>query len=260
MRTFPRRVAALAALAAITISGTISGTIGGTIVGTAGVASAQTAEDQPSRDDPRVITVNGTGLVSGTPDVLELYLGVDTRAESAGEALEKNSELTVGVLKVLRDAGVDEKDIQTTNLSIYPAYDDDGEVVIAYSVSNRVVAKLRDLNTAGDIIDEATEAAGDDIIVQGLYFSIDDNSKIVEQARTEAVKRAKTQAEQLAAAAGVELGELRSIDESYTPVGPALDAREAAPSTPTTTDGGSVPIQPGSEMLSVDVTLVYDIG
>jgi hypothetical protein len=248
MRIWYRRAAAIATLAALAI------------VGTVGVASAQTDDDQPSRDDPRVITVNGTGLVSGTPDVLELSLGVDTRGESAGEALEKNSELTVGVLKVLRDAGVDEKDIQTTNLSIYPAYDDDGEVVIAYSVSNRVVAKLRDLNAAGDIIDKATEAAGDDIIVQGLYFSIDDNSKIVEQARTEAVKRAKTQAEQLAAAAGVELGALRSIDESYTPVGPALDAREAAPSTPTTSDSGSVPIQPGSEMLSVDVTLVYDIG
>jgi uncharacterized protein YggE len=248
MRTCTRRVAALAVLAAITI------------IGTAGVAGAQTDDDpRPRTDDPRVITVNGTGLVSGTPDVLELYLGVDTRADSAGEALKKNSELTVGVLKVLRDAGVEEKDIQTTNLSIYPVYDDDGEHVIAYSVSNRVVAKLRDLNEAGDVIDAATKAAGDDIIVQGLYFSIDDNSKIVEQARTEAVKRAKAQAEQLASAAGVELGDLRSIDEEYTPVGPALDAREAAPSS-SEGDGASVPIQPGSEMLSVEVTLVYDIG
>ena len=204
--------------------------------------------------------MNGTGLVSGTPDVLELYLGVDTRGDTAGDALAQNSRLTVGVLKVLRDAGVPEKDIQTTNLSIYPVYDDDGEVVIAYSVSNRVVAKLRDLNTAGDIIDEATKAAGDDIIVQGLYFSIDDNSKVVEQARTEAVKRAKAQAEQLAAAAGVELGALRSIDERYTPIGPALDAREAAAPTAESGDAASVPIQPGSEELSVDVTLVYEIG
>jgi hypothetical protein len=248
MRSWHRRIAALAVLAAITT------------VGAGGVAAAQTDDDPPSRDDPRVITVNGTGLVSGTPDVLELYLGVDTRGDTAGEALADNSKLTVGVLKVLRDAGVDEDDIQTTNLSIYPAYDDDGEVVIAYTVSNRVVAKLRDLNTAGDVIDKATEAAGDDIIVQGLYFSIDDNSKIVERARTEAVKRARAQAEQLAAAAGVELGELRSIDESYTPVGPALDAREAAAPTAESGDAASVPIQPGSESLSVDVTLVYDIG
>ncbi len=254
MRIRPRRAAALAVLAALTL---------GAFGATTGVASAQSDEDAPSRDDPRIITVNGTGLVSGTPDVLELYLGVDTRADSAGEALKENSELTVGILKVLRDAGVDEDDIQTTGLSIYPVFDDDGEVIIAYSVSNRVVAKLRDLNTAGGVIDEATEAAGDDIIVQGLYFSIDDNSKLVEQARNEAVKRAKEQAEQLASAAGVELGELRSIDEQYTPVGPALDAREAAPSSTPTTSGGedatSVPIQPGTEQLSVEVTLVYDI-
>jgi len=246
-----RRITASAALAVFAAI---------TLVGATGVAGAQTEDDPPSRDDPRVITVNGTGLVSWTPDVLELYLGVDTRGDTAGEALAQNSRLTVGVLQVLRDAGVPEKDIQTTNLSISPVYDDDGEVVIAYSVSNRVVAKLRDLNTAGDIIDEATKAAGDDIIVQGLYFSIDDNSKVVEQARTEAVKRAKAQAEQLAAAAGVELGALRSIDERYTPIGPALDAREDAPSTAESGDAASVPIQPGSEELSVDVTLVYEIG
>jgi uncharacterized protein YggE len=250
MRSWSRRVAALAVLAGLTLGTTIAGT---------GVAGAQTDDDRPSRDDPRVITVNGTGLVSGTPDVLELYLGVDTRADSAGEALKKNSELTVGVLKVLRDAGVDEEDIQTTNLSISPAYDDDDEVVIAYSVSNRVVAKLRDLNTAGEVIDRATKAAGDDIVVRGLYFSIDDNSKIVERARAESVKRAKAQAEQLAAAAGVELGQLRSIDESYAPVGPALDAREAESPSTTSSDGGSVPIRPGTEMLSVDVTHVYGI-
>jgi uncharacterized protein YggE len=248
MRSWTRRVAALAAIAAITM------------VATSGVATAQT-DDPQTRDDRRVITVSGTGLVSGTPDVLELYLGVDTRADSAGEALKENSKLTNGVLEVLRGAGVDDDDIQTANLSISPVYDDDGEVVIAYSVSNRVVAKLRDLDKAGDVIDEATDAAGDDIVVLGLYFSIDDNSKIVEQARAEAVKRAKAQAEQLADAAGVELGDLRSIDEQYSPVGPALDAREAAAPTPTSTsDSGSVPIQPGTEQLSVEVTLVYDIG
>lgn len=254
MRTrWTRRIAAVVVLAGLT-------TIAFSGLAFGGIAGAQTDDDEgPSRDDPRVITVNGTGLVSGTPDVLELYLGVDTRADSAGEALKKNSELTAGVLEVLRDAGVDEKDIQTASLYISPAYDDEGEHVIAYSVSNRVIAKLRDMNSAGEVIDKATEAAGNDIVVQGLYFSIDDNSKIVEQARTEAVKRAKSQAEQLAAAAGVELGELRSIDESYTPVGPALDTREAAAPSAESSDGGSVPIQPGTEQLSVDVKLVYDI-
>jgi len=243
MRSWQRRIAAVAALAALTT------------IAAGGVAAAQT-DDEP-RERLRVITVQGTGLVTGTPDVLELYLGVDTRGDSAGQALAENNKRTMGVLEVLTDAGVPEKDIQTTNLSINPVYDDDGEVVIAYSVSNRIVAKLRDLNNAGEVIDRATEAAGNDIIVQGLYFSIDDNSKLIEQARTEAVKRAKAQAEQLAAAAGVGLGDLRSIDEQHTPVGPPIDA-EAAPAA--TEDGRSVPIQPGSELLSVEVTLVYDIG
>ncbi len=250
-KTWVRRITASATLAALAAI---------TMVGATGVAGAQTDDDPPSRDDPRVITVNGTGLVSGTPDVLELYLGVDTRGDTAGEALAQNSRLTVGVLEVLRDAGVPEKDIQTTNLSIYPVYDDDGEVVIAYSVSNRVVAKLRDLNTAGDIIDEATKAAGDDIIVQGLYFSIDDNSKVVEQARTEAVKRGEGAGRAARRCRGRRAG-CAALDRRALHADRSRTGRgEAAAPTAESGDAASVPIQPGSEELSVDVTLVYEIG
>lgn len=224
-------------------------------VATGGAASAQT----DGRDDrePRAITVQATGLVRGTPDVLELMLGVDTRGKTAGEALAQNNRLTVGVLKVLDDAGVGDKDIQTSNLSINPVYDDDGEVVIAYEVSNHVVATLRDLSKAGDVVDAATKAAGDEIVVQGLYFSIDDNSGLVAQARADAVKRAKTQAQQLADAAGVKLGDLQSLVEESSPVGPVLEAQERA-AAPSSGDA-PVPIQPGSQQLSVNVTLVYSI-
>jgi len=249
MRNSHTRGTTLAAVVALLTAGVFT-------VATGGVASAQT----DGRDDrePRAITVQATGLVRGTPDVLELMLGVDTRGKTAGEALAQNNKLTVGVLKVLDDAGVGDKDIQTSNLSISPVYDDDGEVVIAYEVSNHVVATLRDLSKAGEVVDAATKAAGDEIVVQGLYFSIDDNSGLVAQARADAVKRAKTQAQQLADAAGVKLGELQSLVEESSPVGPVLEAQERAPA-PSSGDA-SVPIQPGSQQLSVNVTLVYSIG
>jgi uncharacterized protein YggE len=183
---------------------------------------------------------------------------VDTRGKTVGDALTENSKLTLGVLAALGDAGVAEKDIQTSNLSIEPVYDDDGEVVIAYAVSNHVVAELHDLAKAGRVVDAATEAAGDRIVVQGVYFEIDDNSALVARARADAVKRAKVQAQQLADAAGVQLGDLQSIVEERAPVGPVLE-RDTVAAAPSSGDAAP-PIEPGSETLTVDVTLVYAIG
>jgi uncharacterized protein YggE len=203
--------------------------------------------------DPRTITVYGSGQVRGTPDVLELTIGVDTRARTASQALHRNSELASNVLAVLRAAGVDNSDLQTTDLSVSPVYDDNGNAVIAYAVTNTVDARIKDLDTAGDIVDAATKVAGDEIVVNGLSFSFDDNAKLVAQARTDAVKRARAQAEQLAAAAGVELGDLQSITESSAPVGPAINA------APEKAAGDAAPVNPGSETLSVDVTLVFEI-
>ena len=192
------------------------------------VRAEHTGADAPdATSDARTITVYGTGQVRGTPDVMELTIGVDTRARTAAQALHRNSELANNVLGVLRSAGVDGSDLQTSDLSVSPVYDDNGSAVIAYAVTNTVNARIKDLDTAGDIVDAATKVAGDEIVVNGLYFSFDDNTKLVAQARTDAVKRARAQAEQLAAAAGVELGDLQSITESSAPAGPALDA--AAP-------------------------------
>lgn len=262
MRAWQRRATAMAALVgAITLIGT--GLIGTGLIGTgpagSDVAGAQTrsqSNGSTGTKDPRTINVVGTGEVRGTPDVLDLTVGVSTRAKSAGEALTHNSELTRKVVGVLRDAGVDAKDIQTADLSISPVYDDKGEAVIAYGVSNTVDVKIRDLEKAGDIVDAAAKVAGDEIVVNGLSFSFDDNSKLVAQARTEAVKRAKSQAEQLAKAAGVTLGDILTITEASAPPGPVL---EAAPRQAGSADAASPPIEPGSESLSVQVSITFEI-
>ena len=185
---------------------------------------------------------------------MELSIGVSSRARTAAEALSRNSELARKVLGVLVAAGIADQDVQTSDLSVSPVYDDDGNQVIAYAVTNSVSATIRELDNVGPVVDATTKVAGDEIVVNGLYFSFDDNTKLVAQARTDAVKRARSQAEQLASAAGVELGDLMSITESSAPIGPAQEAAPrdaAAESIP--------PVNPGSEELSVDVTLVYEI-
>jgi uncharacterized protein YggE len=225
------------------------------LVGLAGTSAF--AQDSNARaPEPRTITALGTGIVEGVPDVLELSLGVSTRERSAADALSRNSALARKVMFVLKSAGVADKDVQTTGLSISPAYDDDGEHVVGYEVSNTVAAQIHAIDDAGKIVDAATKVAGDDIVVNSLYFSFDDNSKLVSAARSDAVKRAKAQAQQLAGAAGVELGDLMTISESGTPTGPPVpmpESREGA------AGDAAPPINPGTETTSVDVTLVYEI-
>lgn len=216
------------------------------------VTHAAAADPDPS--EPRTVDVTGTGVVRGTPDVLDLVLGIEIRAKGAADALRRNSELLRQVIDVLRDAGVTDDDIQTAALSIWPVTNDDGTAVIGYSVSNTVRVTLRDLDRAGAIIDEAATVAGDEIVVRGLSFSFDDNSRLVARARAEAVRQARAQAEQLAEAAEVTLGRLLSIDETSTPEGPIVRSADASGSTE-----AAAPIEPGSQNLSVRVQLRYEI-
>ena len=225
----------------------------GMVVSGPGVAGAAT--DDKGRD-PRTITVTATGLVRGTPDVLELTVGVETHARSAVEALTRNSTLARKVIEVVLNAGVDKEDVQTSYLSVSPVYDEDGESLEGYSVSNVVTASLHDLAKAGELIDAATKVAGDEIVVEGISFSFDDNTELVAKARADAVKRARVQADQLARAAGVQLGDLLSINEDSAPYGPVVNL-EASRSV--AAGDAAAPIEPGSQALDVQVTLVYEI-
>lgn len=233
----------------------VMGLVAGIVAAAGTTATARTTSGAPSSMEPRTITAVGTGVVKGTPDVLELSLGVSTRERSAAEALSKNSELANKVVALLRVAGVEEKDVQTSGLSISPVFDDNDEHLVAYAVVNTVNAEVHKIGDAGKIIDAATKVAGDSIVVNSLYFSFDDNSGLVSAARQNAVKRAKVQAAQLAQAAGVELGDLMTIGETGTPYGPPLPFTGESDSSAKS----ATPISPGTETTTVDVTLVYAI-
>ena len=199
----------------------------------------------------RTITVVGVGQVRGTPDVADLSLGVSGRGASAADVLATMGDRAQKVIDALHGAGVADDDIQTSNLSVQPVVDDQNHIT-GYQATSSVMARIRDLSKAGAIVDAAAAKAGDNIRVDGISFSIDDDSKLLAAARTKATKRARAQAEQLAAGAGVQVGDVQSISESTTvPVDfpPAAGVAAAAPT----------PIQPGTETLSVSATVVYTI-
>jgi uncharacterized protein YggE len=225
-------------------------------VGAAGTGVAHA--DSTTSPATHSITVVGDGVVEGTPNVLTLTLGVSTRDPSAATALAHNSELAVKVIGVLKGAGVTDKDIQTSDLSISPNVASSGNHVDGYQVDDTVTAKLRDINKAGSIVDDTTKAAGDEVVVRGLSFSFDDNTSMVAAARTLAVKRAQDQARQLADAAGVSLGVLDSISSTNVPVGSPTEPSPARPASGAAAP--APPVNPGSQTVSVEVTLVYQIG
>jgi uncharacterized protein YggE len=215
--------------------------------------AAQSAAADSTDGSKRTITGTATGKVEGVPDTLTITLGVSSRAETAQAALAQNSERATKVIEALKASGVASEDLQTTELSLNPSYNRQGQIE-NYVVSNMVTAKVHDVLNGGKVVDAAAAQAGDDIRVQGVVLSIEDTGKLVAKARADAVARARTQASQLAKAADVELGTVEKITERRADVPFATKSFAADAGVAT-----SAPIEPGTQELTVDVTVVFAI-
>jgi uncharacterized protein YggE len=244
--------AAVAAVGVLLLAGCGRG--GGSSAGAAPGAGISTDNGRPS------IAARGVGLVKGTPDTLRVVLGVETRSASAKDALAANNDKANALVDTLKGKGVEAKDIQTSQLSIHPTYDDKGQRITGYQVNNTVTATLHDIAGAGALIDAAAAAVGDAVRVQSIGFSIEDDSALKAEARAQAVQLAQLQAEQMAKAAGVKLGAIRLISEvpASSPM-PYYDhvaeGRAAAPGAA----AKPAPVLPGQQELSLTVDVVWDI-
>ena len=203
------------------------------------------------------ISVSGTGEVTGTPDVLIVDLGVQVLRPTVGEATGDAARLALAVIDALKAEGVAERDIQTTNYSIWPEYDyrNETQTLRGYRVSNTVSAKIRDLDKAGDVIDAATAAGGNEAIVNNIRFDLEADGPLISAAREAAWNDAKAKAEQLAALAEVDLGKAVSISEISSPA-PSPIVYGAAPEAAADM---ATPIQPGEASVSVVVNVQFAI-
>lgn len=202
------------------------------------------------------ISVSGMGEVTGTPDTVEVGLGVSVLGETVDQAATTAAEKAQALIDALTSNGVAEEDITTTDYSIYPEYDysSNEQRLIGYRVSNTVKAKIRDLDSTGAVLDAATVAGGDDVVVNGLSFSIEDNDELVAAAREAAWNDAMAKATQLAELSGQTLGEATTITETVSmPPIPIPYAAEAADDRALAT-----PIEPGTS--AVTITLQVQFG
>jgi len=231
------------------------------VVGAVGCAQASGQESMPiSLQQNTGVWVTGQGEATAVPDIAMLSLGIEARADTVAEAQAQASEAMDKVMEALKDSGIDEKDIQTQRFSIYPitrwVEHRDKEEIIGYRVTNIVVAKIREVDKAGVIIDAVAEAGGDYTRIQGISFAIDDPEPYYEEARAKAMEDAKKKAEQLADLAGVSLGKPTYVSEGavYWP-----------PTTRGFYEGGvpvpapETPISPGELKITVNVQVAYAI-
>lgn len=208
----------------------------------------------------RTLNVNGTGQAFLSPDIAYIYIGVHSEEATAADAVATNNRETQKVIEALKQAGVDPKDIRTTNFSIWPnqQYGPDGQPVgTRYVVDNSVFVTVRELENLGDLLDSAIGAGANSI--NSIQFDVEDKTEALKKAREEAVKDAKEQAKELADAAGMTLGEVQSIGfQDASPV-PYMDSYGKGGGGAAIEQAASVPIQPGQLTLTVYVNMSYEI-
>ncbi|HEY1345558.1 MAG TPA: SIMPL domain-containing protein [Streptosporangiaceae bacterium] len=199
------------------------------------------------------ITVTGTGTVSGSPDQLMLYLGVQAHGPSVSAALQQANRAARAVTGALTRAGVRGSDIQTSGLSVQPDYTGGSPVPSGYGASESVDVTLRTLAAAGTQISAAVRAGGDATRVDGVSLNLNDTSSLLAAARAKAAADARAKAAQYARALGMSLGPVVSVSEPHpAPMPPVFAAASAAGAVPS-----PVPVSPGRQPVTVTVTAVF---
>jgi uncharacterized protein YggE len=200
------------------------------------------------------ISVTGEASVSAVPDQAQIDGGVTSNAKSARDASEANNAAMTRVLLALKGAGLEARDYQTSRLSLQPQYapNQPGQssqpVIVGYIASNRVTIRLRDVGKVAYVIDTLVSAGANNI--GGINFIVTQTSKLLDEAREQAVADARRKAEIYARAAGVTLGAPISISEESG----AMPFRKMAAGMVAAT-----PVAQGEETLAVTVNVSWAI-
>lgn len=204
--------------------------------------------------DLAIVTVTGEATVEATPDMATISLGVTTEGKSAAEAMAANSTAVTAVIARLKAAGIEDRDLQTSNLSLNPnyvGYDSGSAPTISnYTASNQLSVRVRALASLGGVLDAAiTDGAN---TMNGLTFDVAQPRPMLDAARKLAVEDARARATLLAEAAGGKLGKVMSISENAGYGAPMPMFRSDA-------KAADVPVQSGQVGLMASVTVTFQI-
>jgi uncharacterized protein len=224
-----------------------------------------------------ILSLSAEGESSRVPDIAMFSAGVVTQATTAAEAIGDNSRRMDAVIAALKRAGVVDRDIQTSTISLSPRYsdperdaqlrarqlgqpyippEDQARRIVGYEARNSVQVRVRNLANMGRVIDALVAAGSNE--VNGPNFALDEEQAALDEARFEAVTKGRQRAELYARAAGMRVARILSISEGggYQPVRQifATGARvDSVPSPPPT------PVQPGELTLGVNVSMQFEL-
>ena len=205
----------------------------------------------------RTITATGTGEVYLVPDLAYVYVGVRSDADDVTTALNTNNVQAGKISDAMKAQGVDVKDIQTTNFNVYPMsdYGPDGTITRKYFVvENTVNITVRDLSKLGTLLDAVVRAGANTI--NGISFDVSNKDQANAEARDKAIAQARSEAESIASASGVQLGNLQNVSVSlnggtipmYVGAGGGVKAADS-----------SVPVSAGQLLITANANLTYEI-
>ena len=203
----------------------------------------------------KTLTVQGTASVVVDPDIARITVGVMTSDADAATAQDQNDAVMAGLLAAVQEAGVEEKDIQTTQYSAYPQYNYDSNIneIVGFEVTHMIRVTIRDIDTVGEVLKAANRAGANQSY--DIRFDVEDREAAYREALAKAIENAKEKAQAMAIPADITLGEPTAVYEGGT-TDTFGDIRTYA-------EGdfglGGVPAQTGQLEVSASVTIVYGI-
>ena len=204
-----------------------------------------------------VFSVTGEGEAVVKPDIVLVNVGIEASGNSVTQVQNQINATISKVAASLKELGVNEKDLKTTNYNISPAYDWNSgrQRIIGYNASTNLSVKVRDIDKINEVIDAATANGANQ--VGNITFDVDDKTKAEEEARKQAVDEAKKKAVEAARIAGFKLGKIINYSEGRNDLPQPVLLRESA----NVGMGGGAPteVQPGSSEIKIFVTLSYEI-
>lgn len=221
-------------------------------------------EKNVSEKQQAFIVITGEGEAQAAPDMAILDLTVLREAKTAREAMSDNNKAMSQVLAAMKEAGIEDRDLQTSGVNIQPTYtypsDKNGlkaPKIIGYNVTNGLTVRVRDLDKVGDLLDKSIDLGVNQS--GGLRFVNDDPSKVLMDARKKAMENAMEKAKVLTETAGAKLGRVLEITEYGNNPRPMPMARTKMVAMAQEAMADSVPVSAGENSYNVNVTVKFEI-
>jgi len=215
------------------------------------------AQPAPLPPDATFLRVGAHGESRRVPDVAQFSAGVVTQAPAAGAAMRANAQRMAAVIAALRQAGIAERDIQTSSISVEPQYRDGPNqkpTIAGYQVTNTVHARLRELARIGEVLDALVHEGANQI--EGPNFAVDKPEAALDEARTDAMAKAKARAELYAGATGLKVRRIVSISETGEAAPPPRPMMARA----SVSAYAATPVAAGENTLAVDLEVDFELG